>query len=282
MDRKYAVISNKEKDIDNKINNLITKHLKENGCNGIVNIFIGKDELIDEKLISNIDIIFSLGGDGTFLNIARQTSKLGIPILGINLGSLGFLAEVELKDIEKSVKDIVNGKYEIQERMMITSTIYKNDKPVYQNDALNDFVISRGELSRIITLELYINNSFVDSFPGDGLIISTPTGSTGYALSAGGPVIEHDAKLMLITPICSHAMHSRSFVVDKKSNIEIKLIGDKKNKCLLTVDGQKGFSLAGDEKVVIKRSKIKAKIIKVNNKSFYDTLRKKMYVRERR
>lgn len=277
---KFAIISNRDKSKNINISKIIIKQLNKLNCFDVLNILIGKNEMIDRKVIMNVDIIFSLGGDGTFLNIARQTSKLGIPIIGINSGTLGFLAEVELKDIENSIKKIIEGEYEIQNRMMINSIIFKNGKELYENNALNDFVISRGQLSRIITLELYINGSFVDSFPGDGLIVSTPTGSTGYALSAGGPVIEHDAKLILVTPICSHSMHSRSFVIDKNSIIEILIKDDIKTECLMTVDGQKAFTLVGEEKIVIKMSKVYAKLIKVNNRSFYDTLRKKMYNKE--
>ncbi|MBN2851630.1 MAG: NAD(+)/NADH kinase [Clostridia bacterium] len=281
MNKTYAIISNKEKDKNRIVSKQICKLLNTANSCEIYNVAVGKDDQIDTEKLKNVDIIFSLGGDGTFLNIARQTSKLGIPILGINLGSLGFLSEVEMKDLDQSINQIVRGEYKVTDRMMIDAVIIKNDKEIYRDNALNDFVISRGELSRIITLELYIDHSFVDSFPGDGLIISTPTGSTGYALSAGGPVIEHGANLMLVTPICSHVMHSRSFVVSKDAEIEIIVKGDQNSVCLMTIDGQKSFVLEGNEKIEIKKSKLKAKLVKVNNKSFYDTLRKKMYNRER-
>jgi len=281
MNKKYAIISNKEKDKNNKVSYLIGNMLKKLENCEIYNLSIGQNELIEDKFIKDADIIFSLGGDGTFLNIARQTSKLGIPILGINLGSLGFLSEVELKDLESSIKKIHSGKYDIVNRLMIHSNIYRSSILKYKDNALNDFVISRGELSRIITLELHINGSYVDSFPGDGLIVSTPTGSTGYALSAGGPVIEHDASLILITPICSHVMHSRSFVISNNSKIEIKLKGNNNTQCLMTVDGQKAYTLTTEDIIKIEVSNIKAKLIKVSDRSFYDVLRKKMYNRER-
>jgi len=281
MNKKYAIISNKEKDKNNKVSYLIRDMLNKMEDCEIFNLSIGQNELIKDEAIKDADIIFSLGGDGTFLNIARQTAKLGIPILGINLGSLGFLSEVELKDLEDSIRKIHSEEYKIVNRLMIHSNIFRNGTLRYQDNALNDFVISRGELSRIITLELHINGSYVDSFPGDGLIISTPTGSTGYALSAGGPVIEHDASLILITPICSHVMHSRSFVISNHSKIEIKLKGSNNTQCLMTVDGQKAYTLTTEDSIKIEVSDIKAKLIKVSDRSFYDVLRKKMYNRER-
>lgn len=280
MTIKYAVISNKDKDQNKKVSSLICQQLSEVSVCNVFQITLGKDEKIDLDKLANVSIIFSLGGDGTFLNIARQTASLSIPILGINLGSLGFLSEIELKNLNSSIKKIANNDYKITTRMMISCQIIRNGKIIYKDNALNDFVISRGELSRIITLDLSIDNSFVDSFPGDGLIISTPTGSTGYSLSAGGPVIEHDSKLILVTPICSHVMHSRSFVVSKKAIILVKVKNDENSRCLLSIDGQKTFTLQGNDEIKVKMSKIQAKLIKVNNNSFYDTLRKKLYNRE--
>lgn len=281
MTIKYAVISNKDKDQNKKVSSSISAQLRKTSSCDVLQISLGKDEKIDLAKLKDVSIIFSLGGDGTFLNIARQTATLSIPIIGINLGSLGFLSEIELKDLTSSIEKIAADNYEITTRMMIECQIIRNNKIIYKDNALNDFVISRGELSRIITLDLRIDNSFVDSFPGDGLIISTPTGSTGYALSAGGPVIEHDSKLMLITPICSHVLHSRSFVIPKRAIISIKIKNDENSRCLLSIDGQKTFTLQGDDEIKIKMSKMQAKLIKVNDHSFYDTLRKKMYNRER-
>ncbi len=281
MTIKYAVISNKDKDQNTKVSSSICKQLNDVSSCDIFQISLGKNEKIDLDKLKNVSIIFSLGGDGTFLNIARQTATLSIPILGINLGSLGFLSEIELKNLSSSIEKIATNNYKITTRMMIECQIIRNKKVIYKDNALNDFVISRGELSRIITLDLKVDNSFVDSFPGDGLIISTPTGSTGYALSAGGPVIEHNSKLMLVTPICSHVLHSRSFVIPKNAIISIKVKNDENSRCLLSIDGQKTFTLQGDDEIKIKMSKMKAKLIKVNDNSFYDTLRKKLYNRER-
>lgn len=276
---KFGVISNNNKDPHGKNLEAVCSTIKEN--NGVValKILAEEDFIINERDLKDLDMIFSLGGDGTFLNVARKTSTTGIPILGVNIGNLGFLTGTEVHDINKTIHKIVNGQYSIEKRIMLEANVTRNDKELKKISALNDIVISRKVLSGILNLKIHIDNCFMETFPGDGLIISTPSGSTGYSLSAGGPIVDHRMDLMLITPKCSHIMQAKAFITPSDSIISAFVLEDEEYTCLLTADGQMGFELKGNDKVYITKSDLYINKVCTDNETFFCTLRRKIFFR---
>ena len=228
-----------------------------------------------EDILSKIDMGISLGGDGTLLSIARQLAPHDIPILGINMGHLGFLTEVELTDLYKDLESLKRGDYSVDSRMMIEAQVIRDGQPIKSFLALNDIVITKGPFSRLLRLKASASGDYIDTYPADGLIISTPTGSTAYSLSAGGPIISPNMELLLLTPICPHTLQSRSIVISKNDTIEVQTMAEYPE-VMLTVDGQQGFEIINRDKISIKKSNYYTKLIRLKQWSFYDVLRKKL------
>lgn len=232
-----------------------------------------------DDIFNGCDMVVCLGGDGTFLKVAKRVYSKGLPILGINLGNLGFLTEVDRNDIDLAIAQLFNNNYTIEERMMLEAVIYRDGEAPIHDIGLNDAVITRGAISRIIHVKTYVNDVFVDSFPGDGLIISSPTGSTAYSLSAGGPIVEPDTNLLLITPICPHILYSRSFVTKADSIVRAVIDEDFKHNAIVALDGQEGHDIRGGDMVEVKRSPYTTKLVKMNSRNFFNILRTKIYYR---
>ncbi|MDK2798690.1 MAG: kinase [Clostridiales bacterium] len=228
------------------------------------------------ELYSEADLVIVLGGDGTLLNVARHTAPYNIPLLGINLGHLGFLVELEKNNLGKFFDKLFAGDYTIDYRMMIEGTLLRGSMTLDTFIALNDIGITRGAFSRIIDLKIFVNEQFVDFYPADGIVISTPTGSTAYSLSAGGPIVDPNMGLIMITPICPHTLHSRSIIVPDNKVISVHLIDAHYHDAMITVDGQKGYKLQPKDIITIKRASYVIPLIRINNRSFYDVLRKKL------
>ena len=222
-----------------------------------------------------LDCLVVMGGDGTLLRAARAMDDLSIPILGVNLGNLGFLTEVELSDIYPYLERLVTGDYEIEERMMLESQVVHEGRIIDTSRALNDVVVGKGPLSRIITLDTYIDEHYFATFSGDGLIISTPTGSTAYSLSAGGPIVSPAVEMILLTPICPHTFYSRPVVIAPTQRIRI-IIRPRFDVVSFTVDGQHGFSLQANDEIIVSRSTCRTRLIKVSGRHFFDVIREKM------
>lgn len=283
-----GVLTNKEKDLNLEytgllVNDILSKGAKVFLCSNIaIELGLVDEGLNEEKVIENSDIIICLGGDGTFLKIARKAYSKGVPILGINLGSLGFLTEIEKNDLSNAVDSLIRGKYEIEERIMLESCIYSDGKMISKDVALNDVVISRGALSRILHVKTYINNDFVDSFPGDGVIVSSPTGSTAYSLSCGGPIVEPDLDLMIVTPICPHILYSRSFITTGSRVVKVLVDENYRHEAMVTVDGQEGNAIRGGDYIEVKKAPYTVKMIRVNTRNFFNILRTKIYDRGER
>ncbi|MEN8905749.1 MAG: NAD(+)/NADH kinase [Clostridiales bacterium] len=283
--KNIGIIVNRTKDIDLIYTNLLVRCLSDKECN----VFIDKETskslglkecfLNQKEVINKSDIIICLGGDGTFLKTARETYLKNIPILGINLGTLGFLTEIEKDKIDFATSLIVNNDYVIEERMMLKVRVIRDGNTLYEDIALNDIVISRSSISRIIELKTYVDSDFVDSFPGDGIIISTPTGSTAYSLSAGGPIVEPNSDIIIITPICPHMLNSRSYVIN--SNRKVKAMFDDGYilEAVITIDGQVVYKVKENDVIEVEKGEFKVKFIKINNRNFYDILRSKLYGR---
>lgn len=228
-----------------------------------------------ECMKNEITFGITLGGDGTLLNTAREIAPVGIPVCGINMGNLGFLTEIELPDLSVALDRLVKGDYYIEERLMLDAVVIRNGSPIYISPALNDVVVAKGGFSRMIKLKLFIDDELTAEYPADGLIIATSTGSTGYSLSSGGPIINPELKVIVITPICPHTLHSRALVISEREEIKLRMQATHDD-IVLTVDGQTVYSLRPDDIVVIRRSAFRARFIKFTGKSYYETLRTKL------
>ncbi|MBP1763733.1 MAG: nadK [Firmicutes bacterium] len=228
-----------------------------------------------EKMQEEITLGMTLGGDGTLLSTAREIAPVGIPVCGVNMGQLGFLTEVELPQLGQALDKIINGDYYIEERLMLDAMIVRGKDTMYLSSALNDVVVSKGGFSRMIRMKLFIDGQFTTDYPADGLIVATSTGSTGYSLSAGGPIVNPSLKVIILTPICPHSLHTRSLVVSEKEEIKIVLQATHED-IVLTVDGQTVYKLLPDDVVLVKRSPYRARFVRFSESSYYQTLRTKL------
>lgn len=228
----------------------------------------------EQDFYEGLDCIIILGGDGTLLRVARAVDTLNIPILGVNLGHLGFLTELELPDMYSYLEKLLSGEYHIEERMMLESKVIRQGRVLDTSRALNDVVVAKGPLSRIIHLDVYIDDQYFSTLRGDGLIISTPTGSTAYSLSAGGPIVTPLMEMILLTPICSHTFYSRPLVIS--SDQCIKIVLKSRDEVALTVDGQYGLRLQVDDRIVVYHSSCKTRLIKVRGRHFFEVIRDKL------
>ena len=229
-----------------------------------------------EKLYDEADLVIALGGDGTILDCAKKMARRGKPILGINLGHLGYMAELEMDELA-DLSRIIDGDYTIDERaMMDVEVIGREGNVKYKSYALNDAVISNGSVSKIINLELYAEGSLVTTYRADGLIISTPTGSTAYALSAGGSIADPKVKCKLVTPICPHSFIARQLIFSDETNLKIKNVSVREKSLMLTIDGKSNCELFRDDVVSISKSELTVKLVRLKDCSFYDILSQKM------
>lgn len=221
-----------------------------------------------------VDLIMTLGGDGTLLGVARQVADKGIPILGVNLGQLGFLTDLEMPDLFPCLEKLVEGDYEIEPRMMLDAQILREGSPVKNIIAFNDVVIAKGPISRIIRLETYVGSNYLATYRADGIIVASPTGSTAYSLSAGGPIVNPELEVMIVTPICPHTLHARPFILSDNQEIRIIMRTDT-SEVMLTIDGQVGFPLQKNDSVVIRKADVYTRLVKVKKRSFSEVLRLK-------
>ncbi len=230
---------------------------------------------------SQCDCLISIGGDGTFLSAVHLPRCETVPIIGINMGSVGFLPEIMPDELDQAIPKLVQESWHIEQRLLLCVSSYdKDDRLIDQGYALNDAVISRGGRSRIVNLELTINQEVVDRIPGDGMIVSTPTGSTAYSLSAGGPIIHPELMLLLITPICPHTLHNRSYIAKSDSKIVIRLC-DYPYQAVLAIDGREEIFLSSGSRVVIERAQRNLQMIRLAPEHFYTVLPQKIHARGR-
>lgn len=234
----------------------------------------------EEDFKKSIEALISVGGDGTFLSAARHAFKNNIPIMGVNVGKLGFLAEINISDMYDSLDKIINNNFEIEKRMLISGMLFRDKKLVDENNcpylALNDFVITKSLLEKIIEIKIIINGVSLVSYGADGVIISTPTGSTAYSLSAGGPVVEPKNESIIITPICAHTLFSRSLVISPDNQIEIQ-INSQKTKVNLNIDGKKiDFEVLNGDIFKVGKSGYKLNLITFNRNIFFKIFKEKL------
>jgi len=229
----------------------------------------------NDSLAANVDLMLVLGGDGTMISTARMVGDAEVPVLGVNYGGLGYLAEFRIEELYSALESILAGHYRIEKRVMLAVELLRGDEPVTRNRILNDVVINKSALARIIEIDAYLNQQFVNSFRADGLIVSTPTGSTAYNLSAGGPVIYPSMNAVVITPICPFTLSNRPIVVPDESVIELRL-KTRNEEVALTLDGQVGLPLQAEDVVVIRKSKTTFNLVQPMSRNYFDVLRDKL------
>lgn len=225
--------------------------------------------------LKSADLMITFGGDGTILHLAKMTALNRIPMLGINMGGLGFVAELEAGEIDV-LKKLKNWDFETEERMMLDVSVYRDGKQIYNNVGLNDAVIREGPISHVIHLKISSDGRHLADIAGDGVIVSTPTGSTAYSLSAGGPVVEPEAQTMVVCPICTHNMRFSSYVLSPEHTLSVELERNGRKPVYLFVDESRAFPLRGDDCVQVRRSKHVTRLVRLTEKSFCEVFAQKM------
>ena len=227
-----------------------------------------------DREMHNADMVICFGGDGTILHMAKAATRRGIPILGVNIGTMGFMAELESTELDKLAR-IANDDFTIDNRMMLDVTVQRDRDIIFHDICLNDVVVTKGAVARIVHLEVKCDGVQAMESGGDGVIVSTPTGSTAYSYSAGGPIVEPEARNIIITPICAHEIGSRSIVASDKRVITVEMVRNARRNAYLSVDGGKAVRLSMGDVTTIKRSQLETKLVRLKDRSFYDVVNSK-------
>lgn len=279
--KKFVIVSNMYKDPELKISNQIAEYIKVKGAEAINLLQFTPDverfeDFAYDKIPEDTECIIVLGGDGTMIRVVRKTRRMNIPVIGVNLGTLGYLCELDKENMYYAIDKILEDKYIIEQRLMIKG--YRKGEENGRT-ALNDIVVHPTGVLAILRLNVYVNGQFLTTYDGDGVLISTPTGSTGYNLSAGGPIIEPGANILALTPINAHNLNSKGIILRAEDVIEVELVPRRSNKedtAHISCDGDHFATLKAGERFVIERAVHTIKICKVNKQSFLETMRKKM------
>lgn len=227
-----------------------------------------------DRELQNADAVVCFGGDGTILHMAKAATKRGIPILGVNIGTMGFMAELESTEMDK-LAQLAEEKYTIESRMMLDVTVHRDRDIIFHDICLNDVVITKGAVARIVYMSVQCDGVQAMEFGGDGVIVATPSGSTAYSLSAGGPVVEPGADNIIVTPICAHDIVSRCIVASGNRVVTVALGQNSKRNAYLSVDGGKALRLNLGDVTTVRKSKYETKLVKLNDRSFYDVVNTK-------
>jgi NAD+ kinase len=237
-------------------------------------------DLIEKPSGSKLDCILSFGGDGTLLRASQYSLAANAPLLGINLGKLGFLSESNITELEKSIDDLKNNKFKVQKRMLLKAVLKRNNKIIFSNLALNDAVIYKGETPKLIDIRFYSNRRFVVETRCDGIIVSTPTGSTAYSLSAGGPILSPVMEAIIVSPLNPHILSVRPMVFSPKDKLSF-MIKTSNGESILQLDGRNIHMLQAEDEIIVTGASQKVSFIKLTNKTFYQILRKKLHMGKR-
>lgn len=224
-----------------------------------------------DRELPNAEMVICFGGDGTILHMAKAATRRGIPILGVNIGTMGFMAELESTELDK-LANLAKGDYTLDSRMMLDVTVQRDRDILFHDVCLNDVVVTKGTVARIVHLQVKCDGALALESGGDGIIVSTPTGSTAYNFSAGGPIVEPEARNMIITPICPHEMDSRCIIASDKRTITVEMVRNARRNAYLSVDGGKAFRLNMGDVAVIKRAQMETKLVRLKERSFYDVV----------
>lgn len=278
----FIVVTNKWKDPGLAVTDQIRRYLEKEGCSVTVyadEIMAGEWKAILEQEKKNATGMLVLGGDGTLLKAARDTVESKIPVLGINLGTLGYLAEVEQSSLIPALKQLVDGEYALEERMLLSGQVIRRQKVIMDTRALNDITITRNGRLQMLYFQIFVNGKFLKEYHADGIIVATPTGSTGYNLSAGGPIVEPSARVTLLTPVCAHTLQTRSVILRPEDRIVIRVRereGREEQPMEVCFDGNQNLMLKPADEVHITQSEMITSIIKLKETSFLDVLNRKM------
>ena len=283
--KKFALLTNYSKDKRLVYTRMIKTYIVENGGSYWIPRYISEpdkdgDQRYDfSDMPEDIECVLVLGGDGTLLQAARELLQRHIPLLGINLGTLGFLTSAEKSELPKCLDSVLDDSCSIDERMMLEGVVYHGSEKIQMNIALNDVIIARAGFSRLVELKIYVNGELLSIYNADGIIVSTPTGSTGYSLSAGGPIIFPQTDVIVITPICPHSLQARSLVVSGEDRIMIE-IGRRrktqKEEAMVTFDGRSAQELETGDRIEIYKAQETTQLIRLKGRSFYQVLQNKI------
>ena len=283
--KKFALLTNYSKDRKLVYTRLIETYITENGGTHWVPEHISEpdddgDQQYDlSDMPADIECVIVLGGDGTLLQAAREMLDRHIPLLGINLGTLGFLTSAEKSELPGCLDSVLDDSCSIDERMMLRGSVYHGQEKIQTNIALNDVIITRAGFSRLVELKIYVNGELLSIYNADGIIVSTPTGSTGYSLSAGGPIIFPQTDVMVITPICPHSLQARSLVVSGEDRIMIEIGRRRKTQreeAMVTFDGRSAQELETGDRIEIYKAQETTQLIRLKGRSFYQVLQNKI------
>lgn len=286
--KKVVLCPNHHRDHHLAVTEKVTKILSDMGIDSVVSLpFLSECSGLPKDLnyqpiktaIKSASLLIAFGGDGSILHLAKTAALHRVPILGVNLGNLGYIAELEETDLALLQK-LRSPSVRRESRMMLDVRVQRGNRQVYSNLVLNDVVVTKGAVARVIRLQLYLNHKEFIHFDGDGVIIATPTGSTAYSLSAGGPIVDPAAHNLIITPICAHSLTTSSYILGPEQTVGIQGIENGAKTVYLSADGGRAFSLREGDRVSVRRSKYTTELIKLKDRSFYDTLRVKLANRE--
>ncbi|MBO5352663.1 MAG: NAD(+)/NADH kinase [Lachnospiraceae bacterium] len=273
---KFCIIVNKDRDEQLELTRRVQEFLTGHGKNYVVRMeSLDSADEAWEALPEDTDCVIVLGGDGTLIRAANRLLEYDIPVFGINAGTLGYLTGVEASEAERGLERLCSGDFRVEKRMMLDSDINGQ----YVDTVLNEVAVTRSGFSRLINLAVYVNGALLDVVSGDGLLVATPTGSTGYNLSAGGPVVKPETELILITPICPHSLSSREIVVSAEDEIAVEIHESRRGpevEACATFDGRVARNLKPEDRIVIKRSKYTTKMVQLDERTFFEVLRSKL------
>lgn len=273
----FLILANTDKDVDLSLSRKISEYLNEKGAKATIISDVNEhyeDLRVKEELMNGVQAAIVLGGDGTMLRAAHSVGTYNVPYIGINLGTLGFLTEIEESNVYQALDRLLTDEFVIEKRMMIEGRV--KDKVFH---SLNDVVITRAGFSRIIGLKIYVNNQLLDTYEADGVIVATPTGSTGYNMSAGGPIVSPKASAIVVTPISPHSLTSKSVVFDSTEEIRVEIMKKRKTQdteAIVSFDGGNNIELAAGDEVNVRLSSRSISLIKMYDVNFYSVLRDKI------
>ena len=272
--RHVLIIANWSKKTSHTLSQTIVDYLAEKGIESSVSrTNKGNEPLVVNK---DTDLVICLGGDGTVLYCARYLQDLGIPILAINVGTFGYITEISVEEWQEAIDYFLEGKNTISRRLMIRVGVFRKGKKVFTAHGLNEMVVSSSGISKVVSLSLRIGSTEAGFFRSDGMIIATPTGSTGYSLAAGGPILDVDLTSLIITPICPFTLSNRPLVVSGESTITLTIPKGQRTGLMLSVDGQQNFCLQEDDMIIVEKSQSKALLVASERRNYIEVLRDKL------
>ncbi len=282
--KSFYIITNSEKDNNFELTNQLCNYIRSRGCQCEYQEYDpekdkGRYNYAEvEKIPQGTECVIILGGDGTLIQAARDLSVINVPVFGINIGTLGYLTEIDREQAIPAVDKLINGEYYVDKRMILHGDVYRGDECIFSDVALNDIVVNRVGPLRVINFDIYVNEEFLITYPADGLIVATPTGSTAYNLSAGGPIIRPETETIVMTPICPHVLNKSSVIFGGDDELEIRMCPSRtgNEERVVTFDGDSFINLVSGDRIVISKSNTYARLARIEQHNFLQILRNKL------